>query len=79
MKLAGATLLRPQPPDYCFSSPTEKPKLIVVIDTEEEFDWSGGFSPKNTSVHSMRSIDQYNITPVYVVDYPVVAYKNGYQ
>ena len=86
LKLAGATLLRPQPSDYCFSSPTEKPKLIVVIDTEEEFDWSGGFSAKNTSVHSMRSIhraqqifDQYNITPVYVVDYPVVAHQDGYQ
>lgn len=74
------------PSDYCHISSTEKPKLIVVIDTEEEFDWSTGFSRNYTSVQAMRWIsriqdifDAYQITPVYVIDYPVASQPNGYQ
>jgi hypothetical protein len=60
--------------------------LIVVIDTEEEFDWSREFSRENTAVRSLRSIekiqaifDDYRITPVYVVDYPVAFQPDGYR
>ena len=55
----------------------QKPILLVVIDTEEEFDWSR-FDRTATSVTAMRHIhrvqrifDEYNIKPTYVVDYPV--------
>ena len=61
-------------------------KLMVVIDTEEDFDWSGGFSREQTSVESMRWIyraqdifDEYGITPVYVIDYPVASQPDGYR
>ena len=79
-------MLRPAASDYCHISPEEKPRLIVVIDTEEEFDWSQSFSRTNTSVQSMKWIDRvqtifdsYGITPVYVIDYPIASQPDGYQ
>lgn len=74
------------PGDYCHISCGEKPKLIVVIDTEEEFDWSRGFARNHTSVKAMRWIsrvqdifDAYRITPVYMVDYAVASQRDGYR
>jgi hypothetical protein len=62
------------------------PKLIVVIDTEEEFDWSCEPRRDADSILAMSSIekvqnifDSYLITPCYVVDYPVASRKEGYQ
>ena len=79
-------MLSPHPTNFCAIDPTEQAKLIVVIDTEEEFNWGLGFSPQNTSVNSIRSIesiqavfDEYGIRPVYVVDYPVVFNSEGYR
>src|SRR6266511_5009094 len=79
-------MLNPKPSDYCPVDPTESPKLIVVVDTEEDFDWSNGFSPTNIAVQSIRWIgrvqaifDKYGITPVYVVDYPIVSQLDGYR
>jgi hypothetical protein len=64
----------------------EPPKLIVVIDTEEEFDWTSKPSRETTSVSAMREIykiqnilDEYNLTPCYVVDYPIASKKEGYE
>lgn len=78
-------MLSPRLSDFCSIDPTESAKLIVVIDTEEEFDWSRDFSRQNTSVRSMRSVekiqalfDEYRILPVYVVDYPVAFQPDGY-
>lgn len=81
-----SSMLNPLLPDYCRIAPTENPRLVVVIDTEEEFDWSRGFSRSNTAVRSMRWIervqaifDEYSIVPVYVVDYPVITQPDGYR
>lgn len=79
-------MLFPQPGDYCQFGADDKAKLIVVIDTEEEFNWSELVSRDNKSVLAMRSItriqevfDEYGITPVYVVDYPVASQRTGYE
>lgn len=79
-------MLNPSPSDYCHLPASSKPRLVVVIDTEEEFDWSGEFSRSNVSVTAMRQIglvqslfDRYGITPVYVVDYPIVSSPDGYK
>jgi hypothetical protein len=55
------------------------PQLLVVIDTEEEFDWSQPFSRHNRSVRSIQCqhlaqeiFDRFGIKPTYVMDYPVV-------
>jgi hypothetical protein len=62
------------------------PVLLVVIDTEEEFDWEGGFSRDKTSVAAMRGIprfqelfDAHGVRPVYVVDYPIATQPDGYR
>ena len=79
-------MLNPRPTDYCSIGLRDNPRLVVVIDTEEEFDWSREFSRHNTAVQSMRSVDRlqrvfdgYSITPVYVVDYPVASNPCGYR
>jgi hypothetical protein len=54
------------------------PTLVVVIDTEEEFDWSGPFDPASTAVTNIAAqplaqdvFDRQGVVPTYVVDYPV--------
>jgi glycosyltransferase involved in cell wall biosynthesis len=56
-----------------------RPGLIVVVDTEEEFDWSKPFSASNRSIESILYQDEtqslfetYGIKPTYVLDYPIV-------
>jgi hypothetical protein len=56
------------------------PTLLVVIDTEEEFNWHKPFDPAATSVRNIAEqpraqaiFDRFGIVPTYVVDYPVAA------
>ncbi len=61
--------------------PTDQPPLLLVlVDAEEEFDWSAGFHRANTGVSAIDAIergqdvfDPFGIKPIYVVDYPVAA------
>jgi hypothetical protein len=60
------------------------PTLFVVVDTEEEFDWSAPFSRESTSVTAMRHIgraqtlfDRFGVVPTYVIDYPVASKPEG--
>jgi hypothetical protein len=64
----------------------DRPRLFVVVDTEEEFDWSAPFSRQHTSVGAMRHVgraqrvfDRYGIKPTYVVDYCVAHQPEGYE
>jgi hypothetical protein len=61
------------------------PRLFVVVDTEEEFDWSAPFSRTNTSVRAIRHINRlqhvllrYKIKPTYVIDFPIASQAEGY-
>ena len=54
------------------------PRLIVVVDTEEEFDWERPFSRSATATRSIPAqaraheiYDRLGVVPTYVVDYPV--------
>lgn len=54
------------------------PELIIVVDTEEEFDWSKPFARDATGTDSIPAqarahdiYDRFGIVPTYVVDYPV--------
>jgi hypothetical protein len=74
------------PVNLCHFNLADRPCLVVVIDTEEEFDWGADFSRNNTSVRAIRSLSriqrifqEYNIQPVYVVDYPVASQPEGYE
>ncbi len=57
-----------------------RPLLCVIVDTEEEFDWSKPLSRANRSVatipaqaHAQAIFAEFGIVPTYVVDYPVAA------
>ena len=61
---------------------SERPLLAVVIDTEEEFDWSSSFNRCQTAITHVRFIDlfqriarAFGIVPTYVVDFPVASQK----
>jgi hypothetical protein len=63
-----------------------KPRLFVVVDTEEEFDWNAPFSRASTSVSALRHIgrtqtifERFGIKPTYVIDYPVVTQPEGFE
>lgn len=55
-----------------------QPMLAVVVDTEEEFDWSAPFSRKARATLNMREqhraqavLDRHGVAPLYVIDHPV--------
>jgi hypothetical protein len=57
----------------------EKPVLSVVLDTEEEFDWSAPFSRNNRAVENLGHLHRgqaifrrYGLVPAYLVDHPVI-------
>lgn len=60
------------------------PVLVVVVDTEEEFDWNAPFTRSSTGVGAMGELhraqdlfDELGIRPIYVADYPVVTQQGG--
>ena len=62
-----------------------RPILVVVIHTEEEFDWDKPHDRNATSVAHMRHIDraqrlfdQFWIVPNYVVDYPIASQAEAF-
>jgi hypothetical protein len=62
----------------------ERPILLVVVDTEEEFDWSADFDRQSTGVAHMRDIgklqqvfDEFSIRPVYAIDYPIASQRES--
>lgn len=67
------------PVQQLLAPPTDwPPTLTVVIDTEEEFDWSAPFNPTSTAVSNIgfqplaqEVFDAHGVVPTYVVDYPV--------
>ena len=60
------------------------PLLAVVVDTEEEFDWSAPFSREATSVEALSELHRFQevctehgVVPTYVCDWPVVTSPEG--
>lgn len=54
------------------------PELLIVVDTEEEFDWTAPFSRESVATRSIPAqaraheiYDRFGIVPTYVIDYPV--------
>jgi hypothetical protein len=54
------------------------PTLVVVVDTEEEFDWNAPFDSNSrgtTNIFCQRLaqeiMDRHGVVPTYVIDYPV--------
>ena len=62
----------------------DRPSLAVVVDTEEEFDWSAPFDRNATSVGHMRRIgrlqavcEAWGLRPTYVIDHPIATQAPG--
>ncbi len=56
------------------------PRLLMAVDTEEEFDWSKPFDRNSVSVKHMADVPRLQaifenlaIKPIYIVDYPIAA------
>ncbi len=54
------------------------PRLLVMVDTEEEFDWSKPFDRNNVGVKHLADVpklqalfEAISIIPTYIVDYPI--------
>jgi len=67
-------------------APETPPRLIVVVDTEEEFDWKSEPDRQANCVTAMDHIgrvqdifDSYGIRPCYMVDYPIASQPRGYE
>ena len=68
----------PSPAEQARFAYETRPTLMVVVDTEEEFDWNAPFDRRNTSVEHMRDVeylqdvfDEGGVVPLYVVDHPI--------
>jgi len=66
--------------------PDGPPLLLVVIDTEEEFDWARPLARENRGVTNLaaqqrahRIFERYGVVPTYVIDHPVAAQPDGYR
>ncbi|MCH8685748.1 WalW protein [Pedomonas mirosovicensis] len=71
-------MLSPESTDYVTFGPGFAPRVLVLVDTEEDFDWSQPMSRSNVSVGSITKLErahrlflEYGITPCYLIDYPI--------
>lgn len=62
-----------------------RPRLVIIVDAEEEFDWSEPFSRANHSVKTIaaqfraqRIFEKFGAIPTYAVDYPVASQDEGF-
>lgn len=60
--------------------PDGPPLLLVVVDTEEEFDWTRPFDRASVAASAMQAqyraqdiFDGFGVKPTYVIDYPVAS------
>jgi hypothetical protein len=60
------------------------PRLLVMVDTEEEFDWSQPFDRSNIGVQHLDDVptlqavfDAAAVTPTYIIDYPIAVSTTG--
>jgi hypothetical protein len=64
--------------------PAGPPQLLVMVDTEEEFDWSAPFDRHNIAVQHMADLPRLQevfeasaLTPTYIIDYPIAGDAAG--
>src|SRR3954469_18469512 len=65
---------------------SQQPMLVVVVDTEAEFDWIASGSRRAAGVTAVKALqlirpifERYNVRPTFVLDYPVSTIPEGYE
>jgi hypothetical protein len=60
------------------------PRLLMMVDTEEEFDWSQPFDRRNIGVSHLAEVPKLQavfaaagVTPTYLIDYPIAVSEQG--
>lgn len=79
--------LTPPAPSALLRLPASAPPvLLVVVDTEEEFDWHAPFDRAHTAVTHMRAVgefqsvcDEFGVEPVYVIDHPIATQPAAFE
>ncbi len=81
-----SALTPPAPSALLRLSASAPPVLLVVVDTEEEFDWHAPFDRANTGVTHMRAVgdfqsvcDEFGVRPVYVIDHPIATQAAAFE
>ena len=82
-----SNIFTPRPRAQTLPPPSaQKPVLLVVVDTEENFDWNAAYSSSSTAVHGMRQVerlqstfDRFGLKPIYMIDYAVASQPDGYK
>ncbi|MGF1550551.1 MAG: polysaccharide deacetylase family protein [Sphingomonadaceae bacterium] len=76
--MSGGGALRPLPGPPARLPASFGRRFILLVDTEEEFVWSGGFSRSNRSTRAMRALPAFHrrlreagVAPAYMIDHPV--------
>ncbi len=71
-------MLSPQPQDYIRFPAGFGPRVLVFVDTEEDFDWSKPMLRENIHVDSVKQLGRMHqimrdrgVVPHYLVDYPI--------
>src|SRR6202047_2505337 len=66
--------------------PGPPPLIVVVVDTEAEFDWvrqqprqAMGVSSVKAQLQMQRIFERYEVRPTYVLDYPVSSTPEAYE
>src|SRR5580693_3716429 len=62
------------------------PMVVVVVDTEAEFDWARhrprqamGVTSVKSQMQVQRIFERYKVRPTYVLDYPVSSSPEAYE
>src|SRR3954451_16759450 len=65
---------------------SQQPMLVVVVDTEAEFDWIASGSRRAAGVTAVKALqlvppifEKYNVRPTFVLEYPVSTIPEGYE
>jgi hypothetical protein len=64
----------------------QSPMVVVVVDTEAEFDWARqrprramGVTSVKSQINMQRIFERYQVRPTYVLDYPVSSTPEAYE
>ena len=81
----GWSLLDPAPHQLARFPAAMKPRLLVIIDTEEEFDWDRPLrstpytvGSSGAQIRAQEIFARVGLKPTYLVDYPIAASPQGY-